>query len=141
MSEPDPATIAATLFAQEGTGAAWGLTIEAVAEGYARVSMQVRADMLNGHGTIHGGMIFALADTAFAYACNSRNVRSVAQGASIVFLAPAMLGDTIVAEARERALADRNGVYEVALTTADGRPVAQFQGQSRAIGGRVIDSA
>lgn len=140
MTGPDPAAVAARLFAQEGTGTAWGLVIEAMAEGYARVSMQVRSDMLNGHGSIHGGMIFALADTAFAYACNSRNVATVAQGASIVFLAPAMLGETIVAEAREVALAGRNGVYEVSVATADGKPIAQFQGQSRAIGGRVIDS-
>ncbi|AIT81865.1 hydroxyphenylacetyl-CoA thioesterase PaaI [Novosphingobium pentaromativorans] len=141
MTEPTPAEIAAELFAREGTGKAWDLTIEEVEEGFARVSMPIRTDMTNGHRTIHGGMIFALADTAFAYACNSRNVATVAQGASIVFLAPASEGETLVAEARELALSGRSGAYSVSVATGDGRAVAQFQGHSRAIGGAVIAKA
>jgi acyl-CoA thioesterase len=100
--------------------------------------MKVRPDMLNGHGTAHGGMIFALADTAFAYACNGRNLRTVAAQASIVFLDAAREGEMLVAEAREQALAGRSGVYNVSVTTADGRAVAEFQGFSRSIGGPVI---
>src|SRR5262249_49748945 len=84
--------VAETLLAREGTGPAWGIILEEARQGYACVSMMVRADMLNGHGICHGGMIFALADTAFAYACNSRNDSTVAQGASITFLASAKEG-------------------------------------------------
>ncbi|MBV8798321.1 MAG: hotdog fold thioesterase, partial [Alphaproteobacteria bacterium] len=75
------------LLSREGTGSAWGIEIEEVREGYARIAMTVTANMLNGYAIAHGGMIFALADTAFAYACNSRNMSTVAQAASIVFLA------------------------------------------------------
>ena len=81
--------VARAMLAAEGTGPAWGIEIEEAREGYARLRMTLRPDMLNGHGTAHGGMVFALADTAFAYACNGRNVRSVAAQASIVYLEPA----------------------------------------------------
>src|SRR3954466_10358432 len=95
--------VARAMLAAEGTGPAWGIEIEEAREGYARIRMAVRADMLNGHRTAHGGMIFALADTAFAYACNSRNLRTVAAQASIVYLAPAGDGDVLIAEAEEQA--------------------------------------
>ena len=88
--------------------------------------------MLNGHGIAHGGMIFALADTAFAYACNSRNVTTVAAQASIVFLDAAREGEMLVAEAREAALAGRSGVYNVSVRGEDGRAIAEFQGLSAA---------
>ena len=107
-------------------------------EGYARIRMQVRADMVNGHAIAHGGMIFLLADTAFAYACNSRNVSTVAQNASISFLAPAKLGDVLVAEAREASLVGRSGVYQVGVRTTDGGVIAEFTGLSRSIGGSVV---
>ena len=130
--------VARAMLAAEGTGPAWGVEIEEACEGYARIRMTLRADMLNGHGTAHGGMIFALADTAFAYACNSRNLRTVAAQASIVFLKPAREGDVLVAEARERALVGRSGVYDVSVRAADGRAVAEFTGFSRSIGGEVV---
>src|SRR5690606_37546287 len=97
MNEKDALArrVAETLLAREGTGPAWGVEIEEAREGYARVRMPVRPDMLNGHQTIHGGMVFALADTAFAYACNSRNEVTVAQSATIAFLAPASAGDVL----------------------------------------------
>jgi acyl-CoA thioesterase len=132
-------TIANLLAAQEGTTPAWGLEIEAAAEGYARVAMTVRADMLNGYQTIHGGMVFALADSAFAYACNSRNQATVAQAASIAFLTPAREGERLVAEAREQSLVGRSGVYIVSVRTSDGRDVASFQGLSRTVGGPLVD--
>jgi len=131
--------VAETLLQREGTGPAWGVVIEEAREGYARVRMNVRADMLNGHGSAHGGMIFALADTAFAYACNSRNETSVAQSASIAFLAPALAGDVLAAEAREVSRSGRSGVYQVSVKTADGRSVAEFTGLSRTIGGAVVE--
>src|ERR1700745_2379380 len=115
MPDPDDLAraVAETMFARHGTGAAWGLEIEAAREGYARAAMTVRADMLNGHGTAHGGMIFALADSAFAYACNTHNRATVAQGSSILFLAPAQPGEELIAEARETALAGRSGAYTI----------------------------
>ena len=132
------ARIAEAMLQAEGTGPAWGIEIEEAREGYARIAMRMRPDMLNGHGIAHGGMIFALADTAFAYACNSRNIRTVAAQASIVFLDPARPGERIVAEAEEQALAGRSGVYGVQLRGEDGRMIATFQGLSRSIGGAVV---
>jgi len=131
--------VARAMLAAEGTGAAWGIEILAAGEGYSKIRMIVRGDMLNGHGTGHGGLIFALADTAFAYACNSRNLRSVAAQASIVYLSPAREGDVLIAEAEERALVGRSGVYHVAVTSEDGRAIAEFTGFSRSVGGKVIE--
>jgi acyl-CoA thioesterase len=132
------ASIAAKMRADEGTGAAWGVEIEEAREGYARIRMTLRPDMLNGHGIAHGGMIFALADTAFAYACNSRNVTTVAAQASIVFLDAGRAGEMLVAEAKEAALAGRSGVYNVSVRGEGGRVIAEFQGYSRTLGGPVI---
>ena len=130
--------VARAMLAREGTGPAWGIVIEEAREGYARIRMMLRADMLNGHGIAHGGMVFALADTAFAYACNSRDVATVAAQASIIFLDAAREGETLVAEAREAAVAGRSGAYIVSVRTAEGRPIAEFQGYSRTIGGAMI---
>ena len=130
--------IANSMLAAEGTGPAWGIEIEEAREGYARIRMALRPDMLNGHGIAHGGMIFSLADTAFAYACNSRNLRTVAAQASIVFLDAAREGEVLVAEAEEQALVGRSGVYNVSVRTEGGRAIAEFQGFSRSIGGQVI---
>ncbi len=130
--------VARTMLAREGTGPAWGIEIEEAREGYSRISMPVRADMLNGHGKAHGGMVFALADTAFAYACNSRNLRSVGAQASIVYLDGAVEGELLIAEAVEQALVGRSGVYNVSVRTGDGRAIAEFQGFSRSIGGQFI---
>lgn len=130
--------VARTMLAAEGTGPAWGIEIEEAREGYARIRMRLRADMLNGHRIAHGGMVFALADTAFAYACNSRNLRTVAAQASIVFLDAAREGELLVAEAEEQALAGRSGVYNATVKGEDGRTIATFQGLSRSIGGALI---
>ena len=133
------ARVAHSMLAAEGTGPAWGITIEEAREGYARLSMTLRADMLNGHRIAHGGMVFALADTAFAYVCNGKNEKTVAAQASIVFLGSAQEGETLVAEAEEVAVAGRSGVTRVAVRTADGRVVAEFTGYSRTLGGAVVD--
>ena len=132
------AKVAKSMLAAEGTGPAWGLRLEEVRENYARVSMRVREDMLNGHGIAHGGMIFALADSAFAYVCNGSNHASVAAQASIVFLGKAEEGETLVAEAWEVAREGRAGVTRVSVKTDDGRDVAEFTGYSRTLGGSVI---
>lgn len=130
--------VAEHLLSREGTGAAWGIKIETVREGYARIAMRVRKDMLNGHGIVHGGMIFALADTAFAYACNSRNAPAVAQQASIVFLAQARDGDRLIAEAQEQSRANRSGVYAVTVRNDKGDDIAVFQGLSRTMSGAIL---
>jgi acyl-CoA thioesterase len=130
--------VARAMLAAEGTGPAWGIEIEEAREGYARIRMTMRADMLNGHGIAHGGIVFSLADTAFAYACNSRNVRTVAAQASIVFLDQARKGEVLIAEAEEQALVGRSGVCTVGVRTADGRAIAEFQGFSRSLGGTLI---
>ena len=131
--------VARHMLGEEGTGPAWGIVIEEARAGYARLSMAVRADMLNGHRIAHGGMVFALADTAFAYVCNGGNAKSVAAQASIVFLGSASEGETLVAEAEQVAAAGRSGVTRVAVRTSDGRPVAEFTGYSRTLGGPVVD--
>ncbi|HEX5258516.1 MAG TPA: hydroxyphenylacetyl-CoA thioesterase PaaI [Sphingomicrobium sp.] len=131
--------VAHGMLAAEGTGPAWGIRIEEARAGYARLSMQVRADMLNGHGIVHGGMVFALADTAFAYVCNGRNEKTVAAQAGIVFLGSAEEGETLIAEAQEAATAGRSGVTRVSVRTAEGRPIAEFTGYSRTLGGAVVE--
>ena len=131
--------VAREMLAGEGTGPAWGIRIEEAREDYARISMVVRADMLNSHGIAHGGMIFALADTAFAYVCNGANHASVAAQASIVYLDKVAEGETLVAEAEEVAREGRAGVTRVSVRTSDGRTVAEFTGYSRTLGGPVVD--
>jgi len=133
------AKVAKAMLNAEGTGPAWGIVIEEAREDYARVTMKVRADMLNGHGIAHGGMIFALADSAFAYVCNGANHASVAASASIVFLGKAEEGETLVAEAAEVAREGRAGVTRVSVKTRDGREIAEFTGYSRTLGGTVVD--
>jgi acyl-CoA thioesterase len=131
--------IADTMLKGEGTGPSWGVRIEDADVGFSRISMTVREDMLNSHMIAHGGLIFALADTAFAYACNSRNQVAVAQSASIVFTSPVKNGERLEAEAREVAVMGRSGVYAITVKGGDGRVVAQFQGQSRIIGGTIVE--
>src|SRR5690348_8979593 len=131
--------VAHEMLAGEGTGPAWGFKIEEARAGYARLSMQVRADMLNGHGIVHGGMVFALADTAFAYVCNGKNEKTVAAQASIVFLGSANEGHTLIAEGEEAAAAGRSGVTRVSVHTSDGRAIAEFTGYSRTLGGAVVE--
>ena len=118
-----------------------GMTLDAVSSGAATLSMVIRDDMTNGHGTAHGGFIFALADSAFAFACNSHNERTVAQACDIVFTAPARLGDRLVAVATERHRFGRNGIYDIRVTrdSADGSVIAEFRGRSRAIGGALVE--
>ena len=118
----------------EGPTELLGIALEHVSVGHARVTMMLTPATLNGQGNAHGGMLFLLADTAFAYACNSRNIATGGQAASITFLSPGIVGERILAEARESAAAGRSGVYDVRLTGEDGRVVAIFQGISRSLG-------
>ena len=132
--------VAREMLAAEGTGTAWGIVIEEARAGYARLSLVVRADMLNGHRIAHGGMIFSLADTAFAYVCNGRNERTVAAQASIVFLDAAREGETLIAEGTKVSHVGRSGVTRVSVTTGEGRQIAEFTGYSRTIGGAVVQA-
>jgi acyl-CoA thioesterase len=129
---------AEAMFERDGASQAAGMRIEEVRPGYARVSMRLVAQMLNGHRTAHGGAIFTLADSAFAFACNSRNVSSVAQHCSITYVTPGREGELLVAEARETNLTGRFGIYDVTVTAEDGRVVAVFRGHSAAVRGRVV---
>jgi acyl-CoA thioesterase len=131
--------VARHLHASETTNAAWDIRFEDAGLGWARCSMVIRDDMLNGHGTGHGGIIFSLADTAFAWACNSRNVRSFGYHAAISYLSPAKSGEKLVADAREDAFEGRSGVYTVSVIGEDGRTVAIFQGLSRTAGGPLVE--
>jgi len=131
--------VAHAMLADEGTGPAWGIHIEEARAGYARLRMTLREDMLNGHRIAHGGMVFSLADTAFAYVCNGRNERTVAAQASIVFLDAAKGAEVLIAEAEEVSSVGRSGVTRVKVRTDDGRTIAEFTGYSRTIGGALVD--
>ncbi|HUA85050.1 MAG TPA: hydroxyphenylacetyl-CoA thioesterase PaaI [Bryobacteraceae bacterium] len=128
------------MFDDDRASQALGMRIVAVRPGYAKLTMTVRNDMTNGHSTCHGGFIFSLADSAFAFACNSYNQRTVAAGCLIDFLAPAQAGDELTAEAAEQALAGRSGVYDVAVTNQHGVRIALFRGRSRQVGGEIVVS-
>ncbi len=119
---------AKAMWSRDHAAQALGMAIAEVTPGTSRLTMPVRQDMVNGHAICHGGMIFTLADTAFAYACN------------IDFLAPAHLGDSLVAVAVERVQSGRSGVYDVTVSTAAGKTVALFRGKSARIKGEVIAS-
>ena len=131
--------VAAGMYARDRASQAMGMQIGAIGPGYAELTMTVRADMLNGHAICHGGFIFTLADSAFAYACNSYNLTTVASGCAIDFVAPAREGDVLAAMARERSVSGRTGVYDIEVTNQRGETVAYFRGKSYRIKGHVIE--
>ena len=106
--------------------------------GYARMSMQVRELHLNGHKICHGGFIFTLADSTFAFACNSHNKVTVAAGCQIEFLKPGKLGDVLTCEGVEQTLSGRHGIYDMKVTNQDGEVIALFRGKSAQIQGTVL---
>ena len=116
------------------------MKVEEVRPGYARLSMRITRDMLNGYDTCHGGVIFTLADSAFGYACNSHNQLSVAASCSIDFLAPARAGDVLTATAVELARAGRAGVYDIRVEKQDGAVVATFHGRSTTLRGHWVNT-
>lgn len=129
---------AKTMYDGDAASQALGARVVSVGPGQASMSMTVRADMLNGHKTCHGGFIFALADSTFAFACNSRNAATVASGCTIDYLAPGFEGDVLTAHAVEYSLAGRTGVYDVQVTNQDGKRIAIFRGRSYRIKGQVV---
>ena len=129
---------AEAMWARDRAAQALGIRIVRVQPGASLLTMVVRSDMVNGHHICHGGMIFSLADTAFAYACNSYNKNTVASACHIDFLAPAKEGETLEAEAVERSAAGRTGVYDITVRIAGGKTVALLRGKSYRINGEVI---
>jgi acyl-CoA thioesterase len=130
-----------TMYQRDLASQALGMQLSEIRPGYARMTMTVRADMLNGHQTCHGGYIFMLADSTFAFACNSYNHNTVGAGCSIDYLAPGREGDLLTAEAVEQALAGKTGVYDIKVGDQDGRVIALFRGKSHRVGGMVAETA
>ncbi len=126
------------MWAQDRASRALGIEILEVGPGRARLRMTVRADMCNGHHLCHGGLIFTLSDSTFAYACNSRNKVTVANNCSISFIASAGEGDVLTAEGGERHRGGRSGVCDVTVTDQNGKLVAVFRGHSTKIKGELV---
>jgi len=122
------------MWAQDTASAALGMELIDLGPGRARLRMPVTTSMVNGHAIAHGGLVFTLADSAFAVACNTHGVVTVASGADITFVAPARLGDVLLAEAVEQATFGRSGITDVQVTNQDGVLVALFRGRSRSLG-------
>ncbi len=130
-----------TMYERDPASKGLGMTLDEIRPGYARMSMRVRPDMLNGHASCHGGFIFTLADSAFAFACNSHNFNTVGAGCTIDYLAPGREGDLLTAEAVEQALAGKTGVYDVTVTNGEGKTIALFRGKSHRVSGTVVNAA
>ena len=142
VQNPDPQMLAQAaaqyMYAQDKATQGLGMTIVDIHPGHARMQMTVRSDMLNGHGMCHGGFIFTLADSSFAFACNSYNVPTVAAGCSIEFLAPAFEGEVLTASATEQSKTGKTGIYDVVVTNTDGKKIALMRGKSHQLKGEVI---
>jgi acyl-CoA thioesterase len=130
-----------TMYERDPASQALGMLLAEIRPGYARMTMPVRRDMLNGHQTCHGGYIFMLADSAFAFACNSHNHNTVGAGCTIDYLAPGREGDLLTAEATEQALSGKTGVYDIKVVNQAGCTVALFRGKSHRVAGMVAEVA
>ena len=126
------------MFANDHAARGLGMAVVAIGPGTAELTMTVRQDMINGHEICHGGLVATLADTAFAYACNSYNELTVASGFSIDLVAPARLGDRLTARCREVSKAGRTGVYDVEIGNQRGERVAVFRGRSYTLKGKPV---
>jgi acyl-CoA thioesterase len=135
---PTALAVAQQLYSQDQASQALGMVLLAADLGAAQMQMTVRPDMINGVGTCHGGLIFTLADSTFAFACNSHNLIAVANGCSIEFLSPAKLGDVLTATATEQIVRGRQGVYDIAIANQTGELIALFRGKSTRIPGQII---
>jgi len=131
--------VAQKIFETENFASSIGIEMVDIDDGFAKVKMEIKDSMKNGNSTCHGGAIFTLADTAFALACNSRNIVSVGQFCDISYVKPAFIGDTLVASATEKYLSGRTGIYDILVTNQKFETIALFQGKSRAIKGLVIE--
>ena len=139
MTPKERAQKSAAAMAADDQASKWmGMEILDVGEGRAVMALTVVKHHCNGHGICHGGITFALADSTFAFACNSRNQNTLAQQNAITYLAPGQLGDRLTATAREVVLKGRSGIYDVQVANQDGVLIAEFRGHSRAIRGQLF---
>ncbi len=130
---------ARAMWADDHASQSLGMCIESIAPGEASLAMGVTRAMANGHAICHGGYIFTLADSAFAFACNSYNQRTVAQHVSITYIAPAFVGDRLLATAREISRKGRGGIYDVRVTNQKREVIAEFRGHSRSVKGLLLE--
>jgi acyl-CoA thioesterase len=130
---------AKTMYERDPATRDLGIELLEIRPGYARMSMTVRATMLNGHQSCHGGYIFLLADSAFAFACNSHNFVTVGAGCTIDYVAPGREGDLLVAEGVEQVMAGKTGVYDITVRNQDGKVLALFRGKSHRVAGHVAE--
>jgi len=142
VNTTDPETLAQrcaeAMWSTDQASKGLGMTLEEVRPGAAALSLTVRPGMVNGHGICHGGFIATLADSTFAFSCNTRNVVTVAAGFEIDFLEPARLGDVLRAEGREVALRGRSGIYDVTVRRGE-TVIALFRGRSRSLGRPILE--
>ncbi|WP_431323969.1 hydroxyphenylacetyl-CoA thioesterase PaaI [Rhizobium sp. YTU87027] len=127
-----------TMWREDNATRHLGMVMERVAPGLAVISMVIKPEMTNGHGTCHGGYIFMLADSAFAFACNTYNERTVGQHCSVTYIAPAFVGDRLTASAREVSRRGRGGIYDINVTNQNGDHIAEFRGHSRTVKGTLL---
>ena len=132
---------ASALAAEDNASRSLGMELLSVGPGQARMAMRITEAMSNGHGTCHGGFIFTLADSAFGYACNTYNQRTVAQHCSVTFIKPARIGRRLIAEAKERHRGERSGIYDITVTDEDGTVIAEFRGHSRTVPGSLLPNS
>lgn len=129
------------MWAEDRASRGLGMQLVSVEPGRAELTMTVTETMVNGHNICHGGLIFTLADSSFAFACNTYNQRTVAQHCAVTFLRPGMLGDKLIARAVERQKQGRSGIYDITVTREDGTVIAEFRGHSRTIEGEIVPGA
>ncbi|MGC6528312.1 MAG: hydroxyphenylacetyl-CoA thioesterase PaaI [Paracoccaceae bacterium] len=140
MTPKERADKAAAIMWENDRASPWiGMRLDTIDEGRSKMSLVVQDHHVNGHDICHGGIIFTLADSAFAFACNSRNQNTVAQHNSITYISPGKLGDTLTADAKEVSLSGRSGIYDVTVTNQNNDVIAEFRGCSRAIRGQLFE--
>ena len=140
MTPKERAEKAAAIMWENDRASPWiGMRLDTIDEGRSKMSLVVQDHHVNGHDICHGGIIFTLADSAFAFACNSRNQNTVAQHNSITYISPGKLGDTLKADAKEVSLSGRSGIYDVTVTNQNNDIIAEFRGCSRAIRGQLFE--
>ncbi|WP_138381268.1 hydroxyphenylacetyl-CoA thioesterase PaaI [Luteithermobacter gelatinilyticus] len=131
--------VAEAMYEKDIAAQKMGIKLTKVGPGYAVMTMPIHEDMLNGHSICHGGYIFSLADTAFAFACNTSNITTVSLGCNITFLAPARAGDLLTAVAEVQSQAGRTGICDVTITNQDGERVALYRGNSYRVNSKIVD--
>lgn len=131
--------VVGNMWAEDHASKALGMELVSVSPGRAELSMKVRSDMVNGHGICHGGIIFSLADSAFAFACNSHNLKAVASGARIEFLGPGRMGDRLSAVAEQASQGKRTGIYDAVVKNQKNDIIALFRGNAHRTGGKLVD--